>query len=215
MADKFLNSLIQKSKDTRKLFLATSELHNISTCYHNSNDKIVNEILEIGMVSVPIQYLFVISTTPNKVPNKTLDVDVHVKSFLSIDLKFVPTETTLNQSIHVKPNYPKNVVDIVFRRLFGIFDNESNQLQTDFNVFNDKIHIQDITALKKYKDDFTISSHKEEYTTKMKTTNSSFHISFRTFMYNGNKYIDNILVKIIGSTHTQTPTPSIHEKAFH
>ena len=109
MPKSILESIIAKSKDTRKLFLKTSNPHGTNTCYQKNDTEFVKQILALDMVSVPIQYLFVISTTqktaskpiPNSKKND-IDVDVHVKSFLSIDLDFVPQKDSVNNSILVK-----------------------------------------------------------------------------------------------------------------
>lgn len=181
-----LQNLIDRSRETRTRFL-NKQLSENSFCYQNDK-KIANTIIDL--VSVPIQYLFIISTTQTNT-NPT----VNVKSFLSVDLDFVfknLDNTTINI---VDPQL--NVVEIVFRRIFhemfSINDPHYNKQNVESLKYLITLEIDD--GVNNQNND-----HKpliNDYKTAMKESKVFFHISFRTFSYNGHKYINNIRVKVM------------------
>ena len=227
--DPILEHLKKCSTATRQTFLNNRILNTTGSrkCYQ-SDPVVIKQML--GVISVPVHYLFDIQVNPPALNEVRSSHVVTVKSFLSLELHLVPSVGETKNWVEVPAEY--NVVDFVFRYLLQTPNDTSSDKQIDANmkkiynttdlkakIYEGEYSPPDQTTglipkldpkLKnQYNDELIVDN--SDLKTKMKDGEKGMKVSFITFHYENKQYIAQLFIHIFpkkSSSSDKTATQS-------
>jgi hypothetical protein len=223
--DPILEHLKKCSTATRQTFLNNRILNTTGSrkCYQSKPD-VINQML--GVISVPVHYLFDIQVNPPVLNEVKSSHVVTVHSFLSLELHLVPSAGEKENWVEVPSEY--NVVDFVFRCLLQTPNDTSSDKQIDANM--KKIYEKLKTKAKIYEGEYSPPDQttglipklnidqKKQYNGELIADNNTvlkdtikngekgLKVSFITFHYENKQYIAQLFI------HIFTRNPSSFDK---